>query len=387
MTVDSDPRWRYNAKTLQSILLNHCLLREDWNPVSVKLYGSSVSPDADAVWDALEAVNIEVKVDGQLVADAVDDAADAFYFDDVTSEFVIVSGDRDIHTAVDKIASRRGFDVHVWSWKNGLASEYWEQNEERVHVHLLDDHLEEIGFLEKTWKGDLGSIPRRSPVVLGGGLRAAEIEDSVDGLKLKYPVFTHQLEQNFGNSANIAKHLTLLLGPENSTRNTNDCEKAREKFLLDCKQGLRKIGLKVISFLEYSQKYLTPPSSPTSTSSTNQIQAFHLDMSRMPENRAIESSSDKESQSNDGFQEAVSPRDRKHQAKRGRQDSTGSNSRHHSVRCNLKMYCSHGLSCNFWHIKEKRDQFALEGPKKLHQTILCNSWKTPEGVPIPVGAH
>ena len=65
----------------------------------------------------------------------------------IDSEFVIISGDRNLYSAVMRIVEM-GFPVHVWSWKDGLAGVYTQQEEALIKVHLLDDYLEEIGFRE-----------------------------------------------------------------------------------------------------------------------------------------------------------------------------------------------------------------------------------------------
>ncbi|KAK4101842.1 hypothetical protein N658DRAFT_39608 [Parathielavia hyrcaniae] len=75
----------------------------------------------------------------------------------IPSEFVIVSGDSDIQTAIDKIV-KCGFRVHVWAWDNCMAGEYRRQTEELVHVHYLDPYLDQITYHNRS-RGDRYSPP------------------------------------------------------------------------------------------------------------------------------------------------------------------------------------------------------------------------------------
>ncbi|KAK0652660.1 hypothetical protein B0T16DRAFT_322287, partial [Cercophora newfieldiana] len=126
--TEDDPTWRFDAGILKSILLQKCRIETEPNQKNVHtyLYGST-PPPVDTVWEAFGHRNVKVKtfernhhsgrekkVDTQLVTDAVNDAADAAILR-VDSEFVIVSGDSDIRTAVMSIADKRKFPVHVWS--------------------------------------------------------------------------------------------------------------------------------------------------------------------------------------------------------------------------------------------------------------------------------
>ncbi|KAL2669997.1 hypothetical protein Neosp_014876 [[Neocosmospora] mangrovei] len=92
----------------------------------------------------------EKEVDTSLVADSVEEAVKASRrgLSNIKSEFVIVSGDRDMRPAVEKII-KYGHAVHVWSWERSLSHVFRElesKNPGLVTVHLLDD--EQANFEE-----------------------------------------------------------------------------------------------------------------------------------------------------------------------------------------------------------------------------------------------
>lgn len=75
------------------------------------------------------------------------------YYKQLPAVFIIISRDRDVRSAVVKI-TEHGCPVHFWSWDNGLAKVFREEEAEiaqnHFKVHSLDDHLEEVGFHTRT---------------------------------------------------------------------------------------------------------------------------------------------------------------------------------------------------------------------------------------------
>ncbi|KAL2673569.1 hypothetical protein Neosp_012011 [[Neocosmospora] mangrovei] len=133
--VQSDPTWRFDAGKLKDVLTQNCGLPADENVKTiVDLYGST-PPMVGSIWKAIESCEVEVhtferspwnsrekEVDAEIIAASVDDAAD-LYYNGKSAIFIIVSGDKDLLRAVLRIAKRK-FEVHVWSWANGMSGAY-----------------------------------------------------------------------------------------------------------------------------------------------------------------------------------------------------------------------------------------------------------------------
>lgn len=129
LKVSWDPTWRFDVGRLKDILTKNSELGADEKTydIRVNLYGST-PPPVDTVWRAIESHNVKVstfarsswtgrekEVDAEIVADSVDEASEA-YRDQIPSTFIMVSGDRDLLSAIRKIRDKYKFPVHVWSW-------------------------------------------------------------------------------------------------------------------------------------------------------------------------------------------------------------------------------------------------------------------------------
>ncbi|KAF4446022.1 hypothetical protein FALBO_17120 [Fusarium albosuccineum] len=153
--------WVFDIRNVRKILTEHSGLSKkehDYN-VKVNIYGSSCA-SMGSFWKNSGDENVNIKtfdrcprsgrekeVDTNIVADSVEDVTDASHRK-TPSEFILVSGDRDFQCTAWKII-KRGYHVHLWSWRSALSSVYRElayQKEGSVTVHLLDNFLEEIGF-------------------------------------------------------------------------------------------------------------------------------------------------------------------------------------------------------------------------------------------------
>ena len=174
-TIDEDLEWRFNVGNLKETLLAKSGLsaHEAAFKPNIKWYGSmplvfiklleshdmTVKTFAKSSWTGREK-----EVDTELVADAVEDAADACYTK-TPAVFIIVSGDRDLRPAVVKIANK-GFPVHIWSWKNGIAESFTREDKDvdpcLLHVHYLDPFLDNVGFCTSS---PIESVVVDSPVM------------------------------------------------------------------------------------------------------------------------------------------------------------------------------------------------------------------------------
>ena len=174
---------------LKAILTSKSRLGKDEIDIDVKvnLFGST-PPPVDTVWAAIKSRNVKVmtfvrstwtgrekQVDTSIGLDSALQASDDLHAG-IRSEFMILSGDRDLYPAVTKIM-QRGFPVHVWPWKNALASVFAHDKNELLQIHLLDGHLEEIGFRETTFRVDRDAFNPHSTVVLDPLPKA----DAIDG--------------------------------------------------------------------------------------------------------------------------------------------------------------------------------------------------------------
>ncbi|KAF2687082.1 hypothetical protein K458DRAFT_385905 [Lentithecium fluviatile CBS 122367] len=205
LKVELDPQWRFDVGKLQNVLTREFAYRYTGSNVCYEynLYGST-PPPVDTVWNVIRSNNVNVntfkrskwtgqekKVDAQLIADTTDRAAEDYYRG-VEAEFVLVSGDSDMLPAVYKIVAR-GFRVHIWSWKNCLASEYRHQVVEGIQVHELDAHLSEIGFRETSFRIDRDIINPNSVVVLDPVPKVDVINDFCSGLGI--PIYRYDQER------------------------------------------------------------------------------------------------------------------------------------------------------------------------------------------------
>ncbi|KAJ4319187.1 hypothetical protein N0V84_006469 [Fusarium piperis] len=160
-----DQKWTYDVAGLRSLLIKHALaphehesdvlvqvnvygyvlehLGDMWEDVGAKVHGLRKSHHAD-LWNKIEKKNAEKEVDTSLVAHSVAEAVNAFYREDpkAKSTFVIVSGDRDMRPAVEKIIECKR-TVHLWSWNNPLSRVYkgLDSSERLFTLHRLDDHV------------------------------------------------------------------------------------------------------------------------------------------------------------------------------------------------------------------------------------------------------
>lgn len=160
LDVSQNPTCLIDVGVLKDILLGHSDLSDDektFDP-KVRLYGSTPRI-VDSLWKAFESYDIkdssfvrsswtrrEKELDLELIVDSVDEACD-LYYNQIPAVFIIVSGDIVVRSAVVKI-TRKGFRVHLWPWKNGLAKVFTEEDKDidwdLFQVHYLDSLLERI---------------------------------------------------------------------------------------------------------------------------------------------------------------------------------------------------------------------------------------------------
>ncbi|KAI6779358.1 uncharacterized protein J7T54_000456 [Emericellopsis cladophorae] len=170
------------------------------------LYGSRPPPN-DSVWNAFKnrfkfktkiynrnSQNKEKEVDNSLATDLVYEATElgvaARYDTEVHQRkertvFIVITGDRDILPPVRKVLDS-DIRVELWGWKNGIAKEYYtEQNDRRglLSIHHLDKEFNNIFFtnFRSTRKGNKAQPvdPARTMVLCGLDEPAAEELDCI----------------------------------------------------------------------------------------------------------------------------------------------------------------------------------------------------------------
>ncbi|RSL66795.1 hypothetical protein CEP54_003562 [Fusarium duplospermum] len=155
--------WVYDALRFLRVLVDHTRF---WGAdpkcdVTADVYGSALWPFRKTWADLGRRVNEfvrsgsnrEKEVDTSLVADVVAEAiSDRFH--DMETEFVIVSGDRDMRPAVKKIMDCK-FRVYVWSWNWTVSAAYTRLHEEHearpfderlFTLYRLDDFMGRFGY-------------------------------------------------------------------------------------------------------------------------------------------------------------------------------------------------------------------------------------------------
>ncbi|KAK4445192.1 hypothetical protein QBC34DRAFT_413689 [Podospora aff. communis PSN243] len=383
--TDDDPTWRFDAGKVKSILLKKCSIQTEQKQKNVHtyLYGST-PPPVDTVWQAFGYQNVKVKtfernhhsgrekkVDTQLVTDAVNDAADAA-IDRVNGEFVIVSGDSDIRTAVLTIADKRKFPVHVWSWSNCLASEYLREPHERVFVHQLDDYLNEISFRSEAWRGSIATIPKHSIVVRDPDTKANEIDEFLESGGYPFRRYTIKSENTHRTSAEPSSDDLVIMHAMASAGAAMPYD-AQERFYQECSAGLKKLGVKVMTFLEYEQTYLSRTSaSPWKLGISNRF-------SELPKDEFADSSTSPLAANEDRRVHARTPEQKDPDEFIPVEGTAARRKLLHKTheirkqrRCNWRLYCNKAKDCTWGHTDDERLHFRSRGPKKARKINLCN---------------
>ena len=263
LDVSLDPTWRFDVGRLREVLLKNSGLATDEQTFDVKvnLYGST-PPPVDTVWNAIASHGVKVntfprsswtrrekQVDAELIADSIEQASEA-YHKQIPAVFIIVSGDLDVRTAITRITKKHGCQVHLWSWENGLARAFTREDKDIAQdlfkVHLLDNHLDEVGFHADEFRIDRAMINPHSIVVLDP---LPKVKGVIWFLgKLRTPTYRYEIKPKREGAS--SQDLTII--PTYAPTMTND---DLRKLYMESKDRLESKGLSVLTYLEYSQKY------------------------------------------------------------------------------------------------------------------------------------
>lgn len=361
-----DPTWRFDVGRVKAILLENSALHPQHKEltVKVKLYGST-PPPVDTVWKAIESHNVEVstfarsswtgrekEVDAEMIADSVDEASED-YHSTADSVFMIVSGDRDLDRAVQKISQKYGFQVHVWSWKNALAGIYSQRQVDLVEVHQLDDYINDIGFHETAFRLDRNTLDPHSIVIVDALSKADEIKEFRIKLRISTYTYVHTSEGTASQD--------LIIIPAFAHHMTYE-EKAR--LFQEASKGLKALGLRVLPYQEYKQLCGAEPEIILETS--NRFQELPGDKFAGHADGDDAEDKDEPVIAEDGFTEV----NRKARRQKERMRINEHKSRH---RCDWRLYCQRELDCKYGHTKDEENYFKTASHKRARKIKLCNN--------------
>lgn len=167
--ISQDPRCRIDMGKLFALAQSDRMILEG------RLYGSE-PPALDTVWDSIRKHQINVSVsprstwnnkekeiDTNLTADAVEDIIQyQKYADHENSAVVILSGDKDMLSAVRK-AKKFNWKIEIWSFGKAICNGF--VNDKQIKTFYIDDdkYFDEISFYAI---GFHGRIPRDRSFVL-----------------------------------------------------------------------------------------------------------------------------------------------------------------------------------------------------------------------------
>ncbi|KAK4154002.1 hypothetical protein C8A00DRAFT_33256 [Chaetomidium leptoderma] len=370
--VSWDPTWRFDVGRLREILLGHSGLKADEKTFDVKvnLYGST-PPPVDTVWKAIESHDVNVntfersswtrrekQVDAELIADSIEQASEA-YHQQVPTVFIIVSGDRDVRTAVVRITKKYRCQVHLWSWKNGLAGVYKRDDgiaANLFEVHFLDDHLEKVGFRADKFRVDRAVINPHSIVILDPLPKADKVEEFLE--RLRTPVYRYEIVPKRAD----ASSQDLAIIPAFAWSMKPD---ALRSLFMESKAKLETKGLSVLDYLEYTQKYLNGTEVDKALAISNRFDELPKDLD---DDEDVESEDEKKNQESDDGGDGFIEVNRGFGKQRSRLRKNEDYSR---MRCHWRKYCPRALDCKYGHTKDEEEQFRVYGNKTARKHKFC----------------
>ncbi|RFN52326.1 hypothetical protein FIE12Z_3396 [Fusarium flagelliforme] len=174
-------KWQYDLSVLEKCIGEGFGFIDDNFHMAFHRYGSDIQPISDEIrarlrhgWDDMTFKRSrfdgkEKQVDTSIVVDMIYNAT-MYMFLGIRCPFALVSGDADMIPAAVR-AAECGFDVHIWSWRGFLSSEFgeiWNTEREKgapkglVSLHYLDDHLDDLtmGFSKKSSESTFPAVHR-----------------------------------------------------------------------------------------------------------------------------------------------------------------------------------------------------------------------------------
>ncbi|KAH6663936.1 hypothetical protein F5X68DRAFT_161167 [Plectosphaerella plurivora] len=361
----TDPVWRFDAGKVISLIESHLEPVEDDEEVrtQVNLYGSS-PPPVDTVWRAIAAKNVSVSTFARSALTGKDTRAVRDMMLGESSEFVIISGDSDLYPAAAAIAEC-GFVVHIWSWDNALASIYRRILAEEPHglirVHLLDPFLDQIGFRATSFDTSRAHISLHSIVVLDPLSHADAIDAFLSGLD--EPVYRYQFEPRRDDAASC----DLVIIPAAARSMGHD---ELNNLFQSAVKALGKFGIKVVTYLEYQQRF-TRPGQASQLILSERFSELPLNVAgpSSPVSPVLSHSSvDTERVRDDDMTNNFIEVNQRSERKRQRLQATQVKM---TQRCDMRLYCDKELACPRGHTEEERSYFKTYCHKKATKYAMC----------------
>ncbi|KAK3898711.1 hypothetical protein C8A05DRAFT_18753 [Staphylotrichum tortipilum] len=406
MCADEDSTWRFDVGKLLGILVgdDSGLSADQANFKRKTRVYASTPPPVDSVWTMMASYGIKVytyarnrhtnrekEVDNKLSTDVADKASKAFY-SGMPAVFIIVSGDRDLRPAVNKV-TKKGFHLHLWSWENGLANVFTKpDNPDLFHLHLLDPYLERIGFRQSKFRLEPRFIHGHSIVVLDPLRNASEVDHFLKDLKTPHSWYKFPAQRHGASSEDLA--IIPALPP-----NTGFDD--RQRLLMQAKAKLEPMGLVVMAYLEYKQRYSLGKESEQEMAISERFgernkNYFEALGNRDEDDEEEERGDDAEKGEREGG-DGDNGNDKDNTAiERGHKDSSQpsrDNTDHDYTqvdhnwqkqnlqwkkaesfrgrRCDFRRHCSHGSHCKFDHSEEEKHAFRTLGIKRASKYKYC----------------
>jgi hypothetical protein len=287
-TTDSDNTWRVGFSRLINTVMQHSRLRYDKSDYSIDayMYGSGSSYKMDefaAEMGAKHGIKMrmldrsllsgkEKEVDTTLVAELVEEVMHLHYEGPRHSEFVIVSGDKDLRCGA-RMAAKYGFPVHVWAWENSMSKEYTSElrradgvDDSLIQTYPLDPYERDIGYNDDRFDRVRQPVPMDSLVVLNTRRHTAVVGELLASISMptRTVEMTRQQQQDVSGRKRDAKAQEPDLVVTFAHRiNADDHTKLAAELIAEFKPR----GLQILHWLEYKQHYLNAPSETGTTTS------------------------------------------------------------------------------------------------------------------------
>lgn len=394
-----DPTWRFDVGRLKRILMDNPKLQSasSTSKVDFHLYGST-PPPVDSVWAAIKSHDVTVRTfprstwtrrekqvdNGMSLHSALQAESDKNA--KVRSEFMIISGDRDLHLAVEEIAAR-GFPVHVWSWKNSLSrvyAKYRTKPGSLVQVYLLDENLNTLGFCQTTFQIDRSIIDPNSIVFLDPLPKHEEIKLFVDNLKVPYYQYECEPKREAASSSDAV--VIPAFARSMKHKDLVDLFNTAKKILEPC-------GLEVITYLEYCQRFYGKHEKEQELVVSRRYYDLANPRDAIDRDEAVDEQADgddlqaevarihlskeeerlEDIQDDQGGYVKVDRRAQQHNKQYQRKEKRLQNL------CFYGKYCHDVVKCGFGHTREHETYFKTYGSKPLRKQKLCQNARCTRG--------